>query len=390
MQSARLSFQEPVNQGSAAIMTWYSYRNYGTALQAVAMSCTIAKLGFRPFVVSYDPVPAQRAAGGKRRPFVRRAVGKAKWLLSFRPLVAKEHDAAFDHFISSNLEFTETLPSERLSELSDRFDAFVCGSDQIWSPRCFDARYYLDFVKESQKKIAYAPSFGCDSMEDGERARRITSLLRGFGSIAVREESGADIIEGLIGERPKVALDPTLLLDADEWRSLSKPYPVGEQPYCLFYFLGSHRGNERAARRIAGSAGLRVLEVPVFQNRQGRQGVLGPDVGPAEFVSLARGASLVCTDSFHGMVFSTLFEKPFVPFERFDPNDTASQNTRVYNFLSMVGLEGILLSRSRLGNWRDLVSPQIDYGNVGKRIASRRKDSLSYLRDALTNAVRCS
>ena len=118
--------------------------------------------------------------------------------------------------------------------------------------------------------------------------------------------------------------------------------------------------------------------------------MLGPDVGPAEFISLVRDASLVCTDSFHGMVFSTLFEKPFIPFERFSPNDSASQNTRVYNFLSLTGLEEILLTRSRLEDWRDYASPQINYGNVGRRIEARRKDSMRYLRDALASATRCS
>ncbi len=318
---------------------------------------------------------------------IRRALGKAKWLLSPHPLVAAERDAAFDRFINANLTFTEALPPKRLAELSDCFDAFVCGSDQIWSPRCFDPRYYLDFVAQPQKKVAYAPSFGCERIDDDDKAQRIVALLREFGSIAVREESGADIVEKLTGKRPLVVLDPTLLLDADAWSELAYPYPIGEKPYCLFYFLGSDKGNMKAARLIAESADLRVLEVPVFQNRQGRPGALGPDVGPAEFVSLVKGSSLVCTDSFHGMVFSALFERPFVPFERFDPRDPASQNTRVYNFLSMTGLEGILLSRARLASWQEFANPQIDYETVGKRIEARREESLSYLRDALDDAT---
>lgn len=369
-------------------MTWYSYRNFGTALQAAAMSRAVSQLGYRPFFVSYDPVPVQSSQPKLKRRIIRRALGKAKWHLSPHPLVATERDDAFDRFINANLTLTETLPPERLPELSDHFDAFVCGSDQIWSPRCFDARYYLDFVGDSQKKVAYAPSFGCEHIEDGGKAKLIASLLREFGNIAVREESGANIVEKLTGERPQVVLDPTLLLDADAWSELAGQYPVGKEPYCLFYFLGSHRENARAARHIAESFDLRVLEVPVFQNRQGRPGVLRPDVGPAEFISLVRDASLVCTDSFHGMVFSVLFERPFIAFERFDPNDPASQNTRVYNFLNMTGLEGILASRSRLANRWELASPQIDYEAVGQRIAARREESLRYLRDALDGATR--
>ncbi len=371
-----------------AVMTWYSYRNYGTAMQAAAMSHIVSKLGHQPFFVSYDPVPAQRVLANANRSLAQRVVAKAVQLLSPRPIMNKERDAAFERFIDANLEFAEAVVPERLGELSERFGAFVCGSDQIWSPRCFDPHYYLDFVGDRAKKIAYAPSFGCDDLADEGVSERIAALLRGFGSIAVREESGADIVEALTGSRPRVVLDPTLLLDADAWSGLARPYPVGRDPYCLFYFLGSHKGNEKAARRIAEAAGLRVLEVPVFRHRQGRPGVLGPDVGPAEFISLVRGAELVCTDSFHGMVFSALFERPFVPFERFDPEDPASQNTRVYNFLSMAGLDGILLARSRLRDWRGFASPRIDYGDVGERIGTQRKASLRYLRSALENAAR--
>lgn len=368
-------------------MTWYSYRNYGTALQAAAMSCTISRLGYQTLFVSYDPRSARRTLPAAKRPLIHRALEKAKRLLSPQPLAGEERDASFDSFTKANLEFTEKLPPERLVEFSDHFDAFVCGSDQIWSPRFLDPHYYLDFVAQPHKKVAYAPSFGCESVEDSEKAQRIAALLREFGNIGVREESGANIVEGLTGKRPQVVLDPTLLLDADAWSDLARPYPVGDEPYCLFYFLGSYKGNMKAALRIAKSTGLRVLEVPVFQNRQGRPGVLGPDVGPAEFVSLVKGASLICTDSFHGMVFSTLFEKPFVPFERFDPNDPESQNTRVYNFLNMTGLDGVLLSRSRLRSWQDFASPQFDYGSVREKIAERRKDSLGYLHDALEKAI---
>lgn len=373
-----------------AIMTWFSYRNFGTALQATAMSLTVSKLGYQPVFISYDPEPAQRAVRSERKTLMRRALGKVRWLLSPHPVTAQERDVVFDRFLKTNLVFTEAISANKLPDLSDEYTAFLCGSDQVWSPRCFDAHYYLDFVKDSQKKIAYAPSFGCDDIESVDIKYRIASLLGEFGSISVREESGAEIVQELTGVRPQVTLDPTLLLDADTWSGLSIPCSVGDDSYCLFYFLGNHKGNRRAARRIAESTGLRVIEVPVFQNRQGRPGVLGPDVGPGEFISLVRNATLVCTDSFHGMVFSALFERPFIPFERFNPNDSASQNTRVYNFLSLLGLEEILLTRANLRDWQDYTSPQIDYENVGRRIEARRKDSMRYLRDALASATQRS
>lgn len=374
-----------------AIMTWYSYRNFGTALQAAAMPYVISKLGYKPFNISYDPEPVQRKNNRVRRSLVKRIIKRAKWVFGPRPLASKERNAAFDRFISSNLNFTEEVAGNELVKLSDFFDAFVCGSDQIWSPRCFDAHYYLDFVSNPSKKIAYAPSFGCESITDNRMASRIASLIQKFGSIAVREKTGASIVEHLIGVRPQVVLDPTLLLDAEEWQGFSNPYPINtEEPYCLFYFLGSYSGNRRAAYKIAESRGLKVLEIPVFQQQIRQPSTLGADIGPAEFVSLIRDAELVCTDSFHGMVFATILNSQFVPFERFEPEGKDSQNTRVYNYLDVVGLKKILLTRAQLGNWRDYADPFIDFETVMCRIRTQREESLQYLKNALAAATTCS
>lgn len=372
---------------SVALMTWYGYQNYGTALQAVALLRSISNLGYKVSGVAYDPIPLQIARIKKETFSFNKIPEYSKKLLGYRPATSDSKSEIFARFISENYPQTKKIAEHDLIDITDDFDVFVCGSDQIWSPRCFDPRYYLDFVTDPYKKVAYAPSFGCDDIGDGDKANRIASLLRGFGSIAVREESGADIVERLTGRRPRVVLDPTLLLDAGSWGELSRPYPVGDGPYCLFYFLGSYRGNERAARRIARAEGLRVIEVPVFRNQVGRPGVLGADVGPAEFLSLVRGADLVCTDSFHGMVFSTIFERPFVPFERFDPKDPQSQNTRVYNYLDMIGCREALLSRARIRARSGASVPSYDFEGINEGIMRRRRESIGYLKTALARSA---
>ena len=371
-----------------AVMTWYTYHNYGTALQAVAMSYIISKLGYQPFHIAYDPEPAQQQNNRMHKSVLRKVTGKAKRLLNAGPLISKDRDAAFNRFVSINLNLTKELSGAELAELSNQFDAFVCGSDQIWSPRCFDAHYYLDFVSDKTKKIAYAPSFGCESITNSAMASCIQSLIRDFANIAVREKSGADIVESLIGIRPQIVLDPTLLLSAEEWQNFSSPYPTNSrEPYCLFYFLGDYAGNRRTAHKIAQARGLRVLEIPVFQWQTCHSNALGPEVGPAEFTSLVRNAALVCTDSFHGIVFSTIFNRPFIPFERFNPKGMNSQNTRIYNFLDVAGLKKILLTRAQLASWRDYVDLSIDFETVGYCVKVQREKSLRYLKNALTSAT---
>lgn len=372
---------------SAAIMTWYTYCNYGTALQAVALNRVISSFGYDARDLAYDP-----ALGvGTHEPDVRglsaRIAGKVNRALGGASVDDEQRNALFDNFLSAHLPVTATIPEKAaLRSVNGDFDVFVCGSDQVWSPRCFDSSYYLDFVEDASRMVAYAPSFGCDSLEPFASHGEISGLLRRFDHISVREAAGADIVEDCTGRRPTVVLDPTLLLPAKTWGELSRSIQE-RTPYCLVYFLGSDRGNWKAARAIAQAKGLRLVIVPVFERDKRRRGASSNAIGPAEFLWLVEHAELVCTDSFHGMVFSTVFQRNFVAFERFDPKSRESQNTRVYNFLQMAGAEDALLARSERNEWRRHLSSVLDYKAVAARIEEKRGESIGYLKAALAAAA---
>ena len=127
--------------------------------------------------------------------------------------------------------------------------------------------------------------------------------------------------------------------------------------------------------------------VPVFKRDQKLDYCARFPIGPAEFLSLVSHANLVCTDSFHGMVFSTIFQKDFIAFERFDPNSSDSQNTRIYSFLEMAGAEDALLPRHELGEWEKHVGGSLDYSYINRRIEAKRSESIGYLRSALARAT---
>ncbi len=369
------------------IMTWYAYENYGTVLQAAALNRVIGGLGYDAVDIAYDPKLGSRSHEKPKRGLFDRLVGKFKFYLGSRPISNIDRTKKFADFIKKAIPLSADVCSmDYLSSLNCEYDAFVCGSDQIWSPRCFDPTYYLSFVDDERKLIAYAPSFGCDSLDDFRSASEIYDLLSRFSHIAVRETAAAAIVKKATGMVPPVVLDPTLLLSANDWRGYSAPLVEGDG-YCLVYFLGSDRENWEAARRIAKEKGLRIVVVPVFQRDCRRGECEDRAIGPAEFLSLIDNADLVCTDSFHGMVFSTIFERKFIAFERFDPRSPESQNTRVYSYLNLIESRRVLLSRSRLSEWRDFIDVSLDYGAVAHRIEELRSESMGYLKDSLKLAV---
>ena len=369
-------------------MTWYSYQNYGTALQAVALNRAIRGLGNEAYDLQYDPVPFQARKSNKHRSLFKRATAKIDYMRGCCPIKDSSRDKAFNAFLEQNLPLSnEIISCGNAASVSNSYDAFVCGSDQVWSPRCFDPLYYLDFVSEPEKKIAYAPSFGCDEIEPYPESLQIKSLVSRFGSISVREQSGADIVESITGKRPPIVVDPTMLLTAAEWDRMAKPSYKPSRPYCLFYFLGSYSKNYAAAVNIAKDRGFEILELPVFAYQLEDSRCAGPEVGPGEFIDLIRNASLICTDSFHGMVFATIYNLPFVAFERFDSQRLDSQNTRVYNFLNMTNQSGALLRRKDLPKWGKCSQIHIDKQEVSSLLDEARNSSIDYLSNALRRAT---
>ena len=364
------------------IMTWYAYRNYGTVLQAVALNDAISSMGYKALDIAYDP---EIKNGHRKRKLSTRVLNRVRGSI---PLTAEGRERAFDCYIHENLPVTSLVKTDDdFLKLNDQFDGFVCGSDQIWSPRCFDSRYYLDFVTTPEKKVAYGPSFGCDAIEDMKVRESIARLLSDFPHLSVREESGARVVESITGSRPTVVMDPTLLLDSLRWASMIKPCVMPRRPYCLFYFLGSAKCNESAARKIAAARRMEVCIIPTLQKHRYSKGCIGTDIGPSEFLALIQGADLIMTDSFHGMVFSALFNKEFIAFERFDPHSADSQNTRIYNVLKLLGCNEVLLSREQIGAGRLPVRLSMDYAQINKRIAQERGKSMKYLREALLMAA---
>lgn len=370
------------------IATWYQYRNYGTALQAVSLSRVVRQMGYKAVVLRHDPDPVPEKDTAKTQ-LLNRLIAHLEWRRGYYSIKDERRDQLFDCFVSSSLEFYETpTPLRREDELwSGYFDAFVCGSDQIWSPRNYDSFYFLDFISDGSKKVAYAPSFGCEAITDRSIAESMGCLLEDFSSISVREDSGAKIVESLTGRHPQVVLDPTLLLSRGDLSSFANDNARRPSSYCLFYFLGHYSRNTEHAFACAKRLGLKAVLVPVFERDKREQNVLSTAIGPAEFVSLIKNAAYVFTDSFHGIALSVQLGVPFTCYERFKPSASSSQNTRVYNILNRLELGDCLITRRMLESGStDMSVSEIDWKRIDATLNEEREKSRAFLRRALAKA----
>ena len=368
------------------IMTWFQHRNYGTALQAVAMSEIIKKIGYSPTVIQYyyDKVEPYDTAQRIKR-IIRKAIGR---LLStgIPPYVSEEREIKFEEFLLNNLKFTnECRTLSELEALNDKFDCFVCGSDQIWGTAYFKPHYFLDFVHDDRKKIAYAPSIGTPKMDDKKVGKEVARLCSSFAYLSTREEVGSKIIQDLTGRDVKTVLDPTLLLYKDDWNKLlDTNSELPKSPYLIAYMLGHNESHWKNIYAIADKLNLNVIIIPVFQKDLDRQGCITYPIGPAEFISLIKNSDYVCTDSFHGMAFSVIFGKQFTVFERFKKHDVYNQNSRIYNLTDKLNLSDRIFRKEADIK---MIDSKIDYERVSKVRKALVDDSVDYLKTALDAVI---
>ena len=361
---------------NTAIVTWTTYRNFGTCLQAYALQKAVQSLGYSSRIIDDAAIVA---AYRKKRWSPLRTLRSIPWLYPKRTEFVRKNRQAeleYDIFRSKHMAIDHewTYPED----LTGRYDAYIAGSDQIWSPNVrFDGFYYLDFT--DRQKIAYAPSFGtADYPED--KAALVKPLLESFSALSVREEAGAEILRDKFSLDAKVVADPTMLLTKEDWENLlQKPLTHKDgKPYLLCYLLTYNKVYVDFVRKYCSDNGLDLKLLVVSPELVG---IAEDEVyaGPLGFLEAVRGAETVMTDSFHGTIFSLLFQKDFHTFKRFKDGTSSSQNSRLENLLGKMGLTDRYISESSLR----LSDRPIDYKEVGERVSQMRNDSLDYLREAL-------
>lgn len=359
------------------IITFNRASNYGAILQAFAMKCVCENMGYEVHIINYtkgikddNPTPLKDflQANNKKRAafkFVRNCLSyiwdKQRW---------KE----FVNFRNKYLEESKICISKEEVEALG-YDVYIIGSDQIWNynitGNAFDPVYFGNFSEEATC-VLYAASAHDTPFPLDKEIEFKELLSRTKAAIGIREQKLADYVGELTGVKYPVVLDPTLLAGKDIMNSIVCE-EIPKKPYILIYQIDSNPNSDISVKTLEARFGCNVytMTVPRIGSFHGRKGVAGPE----KFLSYLKNAEFLVTNSFHGIALSILFEKQFYVYEN---NGVMS---RIDGLLSTLGLD-----KRKVKMVADInLNNKIDYAPVKEILKTLRRDSISYLSDALSN-----
>lgn len=376
--------------------------NFGSALQTYATQYTLQQLGYETGIFEIKGV--HKIINRRKIFFYLRRVfelDELKYMFDnvvsrFRKKRQKAGDAyaqnmAVRHqkYVDFNKTWLKFLPQQNtwndLIKQSSTVDSVVVGSDQLWRPSNIAGGYFtLEFVPDNIKKIAYATSFGVSVIPPVLR-KKTKSFLKRIDFISTREDSGKKIVKEMIGRDIPVVCDPTMLLDADQWMTIQEEKPFADGKYILCYFMGENPEHRSFAKKLKEKTGCKIIALlhgaTYVASDENFADETPYDVGPSEFINLIRNAEYICTDSFHGTVFSILNSRKFFSFRRYSDKSEFSTNDRLHTLLKWTGLSDRMLYGSE--NVDEFCDKQIDYDSVLSKIAEKRKMSMEYFTTAL-------
>ena len=357
-------------------------------LQAYALQKKVEQLGYKSEIIDFkqnnEPSRLQLLGIRIKRLFVYvRDFRKYMTLTSVKASFSKRN-LKFEAFYSNNFKLSNQKYTDSLQLIENPpiYDGYVVGSDQTWNPYVAKnpEAFYLTFVKDDAKKGSYAPSLGVARLKD-EHKCKFKKLLSGFRFLSCRESIGARLLSEVLESPVLNVLDPTLLLDWNDWSTVC----TGKKeklPYILAYFLGNVKKHREFVRELAKKTGLKVVSIPVSYLDINEPLFEKEWVGPDGFLSLIKNAEYVCTDSFHGTMFSINFGVNFYSFCKTKDAENASENSRLYSALELFGLSNRLVTSLN----QNMVLKNlavVDYSDVRRVLENERMKSLSYLKDML-------
>lgn len=356
------------------IITFHRALNYGALLQAFALCHSLSKLNVDAQVLDYRNSVIEDMYFYPS--FSHRKAFKAKIKYIIQGKSELKRREKFENYRNEYLNLSgELCTTDDLIKVSERYDIFITGSDQVWnySAHNFDKNYFLQFVNDKRKKYSYAASFGVVSLPN-DYINEYQNLLSDFAMCSVREKQGLDILKKLDIEQCRVDIDPSMLLSKEEWLNEFNISVNQKQKYIFAYYFELTETLRSYIEQLAEKTGCIVVFIgnPIKAPFHCRCKAL-KTADPIDFVNAIANAEYVVTNSFHGTAFSIIFNKKFyVELLKTD----SRVNSRIENILQTFSLN------SRLIDSTD-VNSEVDWNCVNSKIKELRIASLNYLKEIL-------
>ena len=356
-----------------------NFTNYGSALQSWALHTAIRKYSdgkVEPILMDYCPdILADKDPLNPLKNLWDKDEESRKMCELSMPAI-KENYKKFDRFYHEEFNRSKNkYDSSNFDECVEKegLDGFVCGSDTIFCVDEFgiDDGYYANYSSmKNGYTVSYAASFG-DSHFDDNSYKILDERLKNFKAIGIRESGMVNYIKERVNVPVQKVIDPTLLLDVEEYDEIIEPKRLIEDKYLLLYVRRHNPKMTAYAEKLAKDNGWKAVEISLRATNADHN-IMYYKAGIEEFLSLVKNAEYVVTNSFHGAIFAVQFRKEFVIFSR------EQCDTKVYELLSMFGI----LDRLLVSGEEELYKA-IDYNLVFENIKREREKSIAFLKNEL-------
>ena len=369
------------NKMRIGILTLPLNTNYGGILQAYALQTVLDRMGHEVRVISFPYLLAEPNWITYLKRYVKKYILRHSINIYGEKRINDKYRTIHKNLIIFMDKYIKRVFYKRLEEIKiDDFDAFVVGSDQVWRyeyGECFDGieNAYLQFTKGwSIKRVSYAASFGLsDWVYSIKDQQTCSELLKSFDAVSVREIDAVNLCRDFLGCSAELVLDPTMLLTKQDYQQLiiNRKRTLCYLGDLFCYMLDS---------KIDISSLIKELQteyIPFTVNSRcdDESAPVAERIHPSveQWLKAFDDAKMVVTDSFHGCVFSIIFNKPFVVYL-----NHKGGTSRIYSLLSMFGLENRIIDEKL-----SCLNNIIDWDEVNGRLEVLRKKSLMYLNNAL-------
>ena len=374
-----------------ALLTMHRPLNFGSCLQTYATLEFLKDNGYSPFVVDYcypndyhkreAPYFVKNHAAPQHKSIWYRIINKLCQYFILRNSSISKNDKFKSFFLEKVSISQEYKNHEQLINNPPEADIYIVGSDQVWNPMFLgnDSTFLLDWVPAQKRKISYASSFSIKKLPD-QYKNMYKKYLSQFMHISIREQSS--IIPDLLNFNPQIVLDPTFLLDKNQWLTVTKGPSKIKGNYILCYLLTYSFNPYPYAydliAKVKRETGYQVviLDGAPIDVLKGYHVLC--DCGPEDFLNLFQNASFVITSSFHGTAFAINFGIPFYSIL----NDVKSLDNRQVSILSMFGLiEQCAVEKNTDVNL--IKYPNLDFKKISETLEFYRGKSKEYFINAL-------
>ena len=369
-------------------ITWWR-NNYGSILQALALQKFLQEYKNIDYEIicqySRNPNSSKNFFLNLKKNGIKKTIIKTFWRVFFKKLKTRNH--ILQKFVNDNLKISEIEidfnKKEDLQILDNKYDGFICGSDQIWNPALtnYSDYYWINFT--NKKKIAYAPSIGVEDVSEINNTKYISDALSTFTSISCREESGTDVINEIlinnnVNKKCFNVVDPTLLIDKNYWVDNTVE---NNEKYIFTYILRGNKKQRKEIEKFSKITNLDIYTMPFLESENacfydlffGNKKIY--NASPFDFISYIRNAEYIFTDSFHCVIFSILFHKKFYLF----PKKGAKQMARLNAIMKLFNIDSRIINNiDDIKNIKD-----IDWEEVDRLLNKKQSESREYLNNAI-------